>query len=274
MKKFLTISLALTLICAFSACSDGQESSIQDSSVSTASTAQVTETVQTTADSELQATTAITTEQPVSEESSLQTTADITTITTKNALTTTVTATEENSPQEVDVSEGIVFDTPVEEKSDEEIISAGFALFRTACETEWNFTVGSPYELDTSQTAQNQFGWDCYLVTTEGINSLADVRADFHKIFSEKYEDTLDEVFTESNGHVYCLNGARGSDIFYEKSEITAINSRSENEISFTVDNFYSDNDFNEGAYVQSDEFVITVDSDGAWRVSKFRMPY
>lgn len=272
MKKFLTISLMAVLICTFSACSDGktESSSMQSSSESTIETSQ-TEITQseTSENTESQVATVQTTEQETITES-VQTKADTT---TEVVPETTIVTTSENYPH-IDVSEGIVFDTPVAEQSDEELISAALALFETACKTEWDYTVGSPYEIDMNQTAQNQFGWDCYLITTEGVNSLADVRADYHKVFSENYEDTLNEVFTEANGHVYCLNGARGSDIFYEKSVITSVNSRSESEIAFTVTNYYTDDDFGGGAYTSDEEFVISVDSDGAWRVAKFRMPY
>ncbi len=268
MKKFLTISLMAMLICTLSACSDGNsESSVQSSSESSAETS---EAVQTETSEITQPATEQSTETEETTEA-LQTTTEVTTETGPE--TTTVITTSENYSH-IDVSEGIVFDAPVEEKSDEELIAAALALFESACKTEWDYTVGSPYEIDMNQTAQNQFGWDCYLITTEGINSLADVRADYHKVFSENYPDTLDEVFTEANGRVYCLNGARGADIFYEKSVITAINSRSESEISFTVQNSYSGDDFGNEPYTSDENFVISVDSDGAWRVSEFRMPY
>ncbi len=270
MKKFLTISLMAVMICTFSACSgeETENSSMQSSSESIAETSESTQS-ETSVNTESQATTVQTTEQETTTES-VQTRADTTTVTVPE---TTIVTTSENYSH-IDVSEGIVFDTPVAEQSDEELIAAALTLFESACKTEWDYTVGSPYEIDMNQTAQNQFGWDCYLITTEGINSLDDVRADYHKVFSENYEDTLNEVFTEANGHVYCLNGARGSDIFYEKSVITSINSRSESEIAFTVTNYYSGDDFGGGAYTSDEEFVISIDSDGAWRVAKFRMPY
>lgn len=264
MKKLLTISLMAMLICTLSACSDGNSESSPQSSESSGETSQAvqTDTPETTQPETEQSAETETTE-------AVQTTAEVTT----EAVTkvTTAVTTESSS---TDVSDGIILDTPVEETSDEEFIALAQALFESACRTEWNYTVGSPYEIDMSMTAPNQFGWDCYLITAEGINSLADVRADYHRVFSENYADTLDEVFTESGGRVYCLNGARGADIFYEKSVVTAVNSRSESEISFTVQNYYSGDDFGNEPYTSDEEFVISADSDGAWRVSKFRMPY
>lgn len=273
MKKLFAMLVMTSLICTLSACSNGKiESSVQSSSPENTTESSVdtsNDTTETTAEQQV-----TTTEQTTAVNTSAETEQTTTEIITATSATTSTATTATENYEHIDVSEGIVFDTPVEEQSDEELISAAAALFESACKTEWDYTVGSPYEVDMNQTAQNQFGWDCYLITTEGVNSLADVRADYHKIFSESYSDTLDEVFTEANGRVYCLNGARGADIFYEKSVVTSVNSRSESEIAFTVTNYYSGDDFGGESYTSEDEFVISVDSDGAWRVAKFRMPY
>lgn len=161
-----------------------------------------------------------------------------------------------------------------EEQLNTDVIAAAQELFDKACETEWNFTVGSPYSIDTSQYVTNEYGWQFYLITAEGINSLDDVRADYHEVFSEKYPDSLDEVFMEDGGHAYCLNGARGSDIFYEGSEVVEVTGRSDGEICFKVINSYSDDGFGGGAYTEEADFTVIRDSDGAWRVGKFKLPY
>ncbi|MDE5935916.1 MAG: hypothetical protein K2G83_00705 [Ruminococcus sp.] len=269
MKKFLSISLIVALICTVSSCSNEktESSSMQSSSESSVETSG-TKQSETSKNTE-----PVTTEQVT--ESKMTTESVQTIISTDASIVSEVQITTASENYEhIDVSEGIVFDAPVAEQSDNELIEAALALFQSACKTEWDYTVGSPYELDMNQTVQNQFGWDCYLVTTEGINSLADVRADYHKIFSENYNDTLDEVFMEANGRVYCLNGSRGADIFYNKSVITSVNSRSESEISFTVMNYFSGDDFGNEAYTMDEDFVISIDSDDVWRVSRFRLPY
>lgn len=275
MKKFLTVSVIIALACTFSACGDKtvESSSLSsESSVTSSESSQINDTATTTADES--GVEHMTESETTAESTTKQTTTEKTTVTTEiTTVTNSAPVTTESVIENTD-NGGIVFDTPVEEQSDDALISAGQELFNSACETEWNYTVGSPYELDMSQTAPNQFGWDCYLVTTDGINSLADVRADYHRVFSENYTDTLDEVFTEANGHVYCLNGLRGSNIFYIESVVTSINSRSESEIAFTVTNYFSGDDYNNEAYTMEEDFVISIDSDGAWRVSKFRLPY
>ena len=161
-----------------------------------------------------------------------------------------------------------------EEQLETDVIAAAQALFFKACDTEWQFTVGSPYSLDTSQYITNEYGWQFFLITEDGINSLDDVREDYHRVFSENYNDTLDEVFMEDNGRAYCLNGARGSDVFYEGSKIVEITDRADGEICFMVENSYSDNGFGGGAYTENAKFMVVKDSDGVWRVGKFKLPY
>lgn len=160
-----------------------------------------------------------------------------------------------------------------EQQLDESVLAAAQMMFDLACETEWSFTVGSPYPLDFSQHVENEFNWYFYLITADGINSLDDVRADYHKVFSESYSDTLDEVFMEKNGHAYCLNGERGSNIFYESSVVSEIAGRSEGEIRFKVVNSYNGDGFDDAPYSEEEDFVI-VKENGEWRVSEFRLPY
>lgn len=201
-----------------------------------------------------------------------------------------ITATESENTVEAETVTESVTEAPTEAKTeeltmpedvsafeaalDEDVIAAAQQLFEKACETEWNFTVGSPYPLDTSEYFSNKYGWQFYLVTAEGINSLADVRADYHNVFSKDYEDTLDELYMEQGGRVYCLNGARGSDIFYEGSEVVEITGRDEGEIRFKVVDSYNGASFGGEAYTEEREFVIVKESDGKWKVSEFKLPY
>lgn len=173
-------------------------------------------------------------------------------------------------------SDGAVsFNEPAEEQSDDELIEAGQALFRSACETDWSFTVGSPYELNMNKYLENQFGWKFYLVTTPGRNSIADVEKDYYKVFSDRYPTALSEVFMEDGSHVYALNGERGINNYYQYSQITEITSRTKDEVFFNVRNYYDDSAYGgPGPYEQDEEFSAVIGSDGVWKAGKFRLPY
>lgn len=165
-------------------------------------------------------------------------------------------------------------DPEFEEQLDNEVINAAQALFETACETEWIFTVGSPYELDTSEYVTNDYGWQYYLITNEEIDSFEDVLEDYYEVFSPDYKNTLDELYREQDGKVYCLNGARGSNIFYEGTEVTLITGRDDGEIRFNVVSTYSGGGEDNAPYTEENEFIIRRNDDGAWRVSEFKLPY
>lgn len=165
-------------------------------------------------------------------------------------------------------------DPEFEKKLDGEVIAAAQIMYEKACETEWNFTVGSPYSLDTNEYITNDYDWRFYLVTDENIKSIADVKADFHKIFSNEYKDSIDELYKEKGGRVYCLDGARGSNLFYKKSEITEITGRSEGEIRFNAVSYYDETEYGGKEYTEESEFVIVREADGSWKVQTFKLPY
>ena len=160
------------------------------------------------------------------------------------------------------------------ENSDAELISKAQELFTKACETNMRFTVGCPYSLDTSSYVENNYGWQFYLITDPNINSVADVRADYQKVFSSAYPDHLDETFIDSNGHAYCLDGARGADIFYTKSEIISVDSNNGSEIFFTVRNYYDGSDWGDAPYTKDEQFSAVIGEDGSWRAGVFTLPY
>lgn len=169
----------------------------------------------------------------------------------------------------------IKFDAPASEQSDSTLTEAAQALYESACAAEWSFTVGSPYTLDTADYITGQYDWQYFRVTDEGINSMADVRADYNKVFSSRYPDDLDKIFMEKDGHVYALNGARGQDIFYDYSQVTGIEKRTDDEIFFTVTSYYSGSPkAPDTPCTVEDEFSAVIDPDGVMRAGKFTLPY
>ena len=161
------------------------------------------------------------------------------------------------------------------ELSDSEAIAAAQALYQSACRTQWDYTVGTPYSIDYDTYIENEYGWQYYLITESGINSLADVEADYYKVFSDRYPTPLYEEYIEQDGNVYALNGQRGSDIFYTYSQVTAVTSRTDDEIFFTVTSYYDGTAIGEDtSYTTEDEFSIVIGSDGVLRAGVFKLPY
>lgn len=196
---------------------------------------------------------------------------------TTSSAVTAVTTTAAAQPGVFRYDEGgaIKFDAPAASQDDSTLMEAAQALFESACAVEWDFTVGSPYTLDTSEYITGQYDWQYFLVASPGINSMADVRADYHKVFSSRYPDELDNIFMEKDGNVYSLNGARGKDIFYSYSLITSIDKRTDDEVFFTVTNYYTGSaKAPDTPCTEEEEFSAVIDPDGTFRAGKFRLPY
>ena len=161
------------------------------------------------------------------------------------------------------------------EMDDDELLYIAQQLYDTSCEMYWNFHVGCPYNLDHESFTENQYGWQYYLIIDEGINSLADVERDYHTIFSDIYPNELNELFIESDGRVYALDGGRGANIYYDHSEVNKIVSKTENEIFFTVEVFYKGDDYTgTGPYSVEQDFSVVINEDGNWFTGLFTLPY
>lgn len=169
----------------------------------------------------------------------------------------------------------IVFEGNPDEAPDRLLISAAQSLFESACRTEWRYTVGCPYTIDNNSYIENSLGWRFYRITDSTVATFNDIKSDYGKVFSDKYPDQLSDYYKEQDGAVYALNGARGSDIYYSVSKITAIESRADDEIFFTVEHYYDGSDYDGSTpYTETETFSVVIGSDGVWKAGKFRLPY
>lgn len=174
---------------------------------------------------------------------------------------------------EIDENGAVIMEVQ-DETDDSELISAGQILYEKACETDFRYHVGCPYNLDYNTYIENEYGWPYYLVTDEGYTSIADVEKDYYKIFAEENGNDLSEIYMEQDGRVYALDGARGANIFYESSEVTGIIEKTDNKIVFSVDNHYTGDDRNpENSLTETEQFSVII-HDGEWRVGEFYLPY
>lgn len=170
-------------------------------------------------------------------------------------------------------SGAIVFDAPAGDQSDATLIAAAQELYESAHEMSLKFTIGCPYQCDSEQQIEGDYGWKYSLVTQDGINSVADVKADYHRVFSEKYPDHIEETYLDSNGRVYCLCGARGTHIEYVNSEIISLDGKTDDELFFTVRDNYDGSDWGNEKYYEDRTFSVVIDPDGTWKAGSFTLP-
>lgn len=193
---------------------------------------------------------------------------------------TTSSVTQQADPQgngtfSYDDNGAVSFNTDISQQDDRTLTAAAQVLFESACRTQWDYTVGCPYDIDSDDIVENKFGWQFCRITNSGINSLSDVENDYYKVFSSRYPNQLGDLYIEQNGSVYVTSGARGMDLYYSSSQITGIESRTDDEIFFTVENFYTGTDFNNSeSYSQTDTFSVVIDGSGTWKAGQFKLPY
>lgn len=209
-------------------------------------------------------------------------------ITTKTAATTT-TASKSETTQPVTNQQdplgggafvynedgAVVFEEKDAEQDERIQIAAAQALFESACRTQWNFTAGCPYPIDTSDTIENSYGWQYSRITDPSINSVDDVKNDYYKVFSDRYPNEIDVYYVEQNGSVYAMSGARGQDIFYSASKISAVKEHDGDEIVFEVTHYYDGSERTpDNPCSTTETFSVVVGSDGTWKAGQFRLPY
>lgn len=280
MKKFFTFIISLTaLLTVTTGCGSKKSSAkVSDSAL----------------DSVVEQNSEQSSTQPVPTDHSQLTTAANSSKTNKNNPTTTTataekTPTDPESPQPVTIQKdplnndsfsydddgAVIFTEDPAAAEDDVLMAAAKALYGSACHTQWDFTVGCPYNIDSNDFIETELNWRFYRITDSDITSLADVEHDYYKVFSSRYSNTLSEIYIDGDGSVYALNGARGSNIYYIGSEITEIQSKTDDEIFFTVENHYSGDDFHTNEPVtRTETFSVVIEGDGTWRAGQFTLPY
>ena len=203
--------------------------------------------------------------------------------TTANVTTTTAVTTQTTTAQpdplgggafEYNADGAVVFSVDSSKADDKTLLAAAQALYESACRTEMQFTVGCPFDVDYNDYVENSLSWRFYRITDSSIKSFSDVENAYHKVFSDRYPHQLDSLYMESSGSVYALCGNRGSDIYYSSSKVTEIKSKTDDEIFFTVEDYYDGSDFGEEAYTEKRDFSAVIDADGVWKAGQFTLPY
>lgn len=278
MRKYLTLLTAVVLVSALTGCSSGNNSVAESGDSSQVSSSDVqtntageTPTEQTTA---AETTEAATSTAQTTSAASLQTSAASTASGTETTAVTTAAGNSEKAEFQYNSDGAVEFSGDPAAQNEDTLIAAAQAVYDAACQQQYRFTVGSPYTLDHETYVENDMGWQFYLVTDENINSLADVEADYDKIFSSRYNSAIEEVFMEADGKVYCLDGHRGANIFYSYSQVVSVDKINPDEIFFTVTNYYDPTDINgEEPFTHDATFSVVIE-DGVWKAGEFLLPY
>ncbi|WP_028514032.1 hypothetical protein [Ruminococcus flavefaciens] len=198
--------------------------------------------------------------------------------TTTSAVTTTKTAQQPDplggGAFEYNDDGAVAFSEDSSKADDKTLIAAAQALFESACRTEMKFTVGCPFETDNNDYIENDLSWRFYRITDSKIHSFSDVMNEYHKVFSDSHANELASLYMDKNGSAYALCGNRGGNIYYSSSKVTEIKSKSDNEIVFTVENYYDGDDYGQAPYTETDEFSVVIGSDNVWKAGKFNLPY
>jgi hypothetical protein len=156
---------------------------------------------------------------------------------------------------------------------EEELLALASSLYGVACDMYWNYYVGSPYPLDYDDSIETDFG-TLFAVDDDDIKTLDDVKQHWYEVFTSTIDpEDFDGSFAEKNGKLYSSDSDRGSNIYYESTDITEIVSIVDDEITFNAVSHYADPEDGSEAYDETNEFSIILE-DGAFHVGKFTLPY
>ncbi|MBQ8688635.1 MAG: hypothetical protein IJ512_08870 [Ruminococcus sp.] len=163
-------------------------------------------------------------------------------------------------PEETAPGEGIF---GAEGRTAGEWLILGQEMYRNAAEVSFRYLhSGSafPFDFENLEIIDRT-----YFLTT--CPSFADATAPYYDIFSREYHGSdFDGILLEQDGRLYAARAARGMDITYLSSEVTALVSVSPEEVVFDVQVQYEDREI-------TDVFTL-VPEDGFWKVGEFTLPY
>lgn len=190
------------------------------------------------------------------------------------------TAAETSEEATVSETQSDIADDGLSSYTDEQLLLVANSLFSTASQMCWDCMSGRLFKLDeiNMQEFTNSSGNTecCFKVTESGISSVSDVKAYWHKFFSERYDDMYSEylsVYRDENGELWARVGDRGSDIFYDYTLLSEIAEKSDDEVVFNAISYYSDPDTGLDQYTQENKFSIVL-KDGEWYIGTFTLPY
>ena len=160
-----------------------------------------------------------------------------------------------------------------------ELIERATKLYNE-CIPRYNEFVGGPprmLSVNLSEDDFYDFGDNLAGYLLPGVSSIEDIRRMFFKEFSERYHANDiggDSPYFEREGKVYWKPSNRGSNIYFQRSEITEVQRITDDEIVFNVKNYYDGNGVGDPrVWAEQVEFSVVVQPDGSWLVGKLTIP-
>jgi hypothetical protein len=154
-----------------------------------------------------------------------------------------------------------------EQSESTDVSAIAQAQFEKSCKVQWDFLVNCPYNLDYS--VENGDGK--YRITDESIKTVDDVVNKYCEVF-ETVDSAIYEKYSDGADGVYCLDGGRGSNIFYVDTTLEFV-SQSDTEAVFKAVSHYADSETGEQEDDKINDFVM-VNVDGVWKTRTFTLPY
>lgn len=255
MKRFQRILLTAGLLVSLSGCdaisdpsSDIPEQIAVADSTTESSDAETAEAV-TKSESSLAGT-----------ESASESTSTETTLLSETVSTTETTTTIANAN-----ADALVGDTGL---TTSEWLEKAQELYETAAKTMFQYCCTSQmFQYDFSDSNQPNY----YHIAD--YDTIADATEPYYEVFSRKsHSGDFDSLLLEADGKLYGLAGDRGSDITYQGATVTALESATEDTLTFTVALTYTGTD-GEDTTTKNDSFSLYLEDD-VWKVDTFTLPY
>lgn len=156
-------------------------------------------------------------------------------------------------------------------------------LYRAAEYAYSRITVSTGFSPDAAKMYDAGDGWVYYL--DNGFKTYAELESYLLQIFTAPIVDMLlrsdpHPPYIEHDGKLYCLDGARGTNIFYVNSTFEK-GSADANKIDFYIVGHFSngtvpsEDGTSDGSHLTEEKFPITMEKTaGGWRFSSFTLPY
>lgn len=183
----------------------------------------------------------------------------------ESSLAGTESASESTSTQTTLLSETV---STTETTTTSEWLEKAQELYETAAKTMFQYCCTSQmFQYDFSDSNQPNY----YHITD--YDTIADATEPYYEVFSRKsHSGDFDSLLLEADGKLYGLAGDRGSDITYQGATVTALESATEDTLTFTVALTYTGTD-GEDSTTKNDSFSLYLE-DGIWKVDTFTLPY